>query len=163
MHTIATTLSQLTLGTPQAVGNMTLFPLIARHAPVPDYLVLDDEGIRMMKAKGTFLVPTLSASYPPPVFRIPDPESVRLRNQYKAFERAYAAGVKIAFGTDAGTFSHGDNAKEFGYMVQFGMQPMDAIRAATVVTADLFGISAEAGTIEPGKLADLIAVQGSPL
>ncbi|MCC7328710.1 MAG: amidohydrolase family protein [Gammaproteobacteria bacterium] len=125
--------------------------------------LLDDEGIRMMKAKGTFLVPTLSASYPPPVFRIPDPESVRLRNQYKAFERAYAAGVKIAFGTDAGTFSHGDNAKEFGYMVQFGMQPMDAIRAATVVTADLFGISAEAGTIEPGKLADLIAVQGSPL
>lgn len=125
--------------------------------------LLDDEGIRMMKAKGTFYVPTLSASYPPPVFRVKDPESVRLRNEYKAFERAYAAGVKIAFGTDAGTFSHGDNAKEFEYMVQFGMKPMDAIRAATVVGADLLGISADAGTLEPGKIADVVAVKGNPL
>ena len=82
----------------------------------------------MMKKAGTFLVPTLSASYPPPIFRIPNPESVQLRNEYKAFERAYAAGVKIAFGTDAGTFAHGDNAKEFELMVKFGMKPMDAIR-----------------------------------
>jgi len=125
--------------------------------------LLDDEGIRMMKKSGTFLVPTLSASYPPPVFRIPDPPSVRLRNEYRAFERAYAAGVKIAFGTDAGTFEHGTNAKEFGLMVGFGMTPMDAIRSATVVTADLFGLSAEAGTLEAGKLADIVAVQGNPL
>lgn len=125
--------------------------------------LLDDEGIVMMKKAGTFLVPTLSASYPPPVFRIPDPPSVKLRNEYRAFERAYAAGVKIAFGTDAGTFQHGDNAKEFLLMVQFGMKPMDALRAATVVTADLFGITAEAGTLEPGKLADIVAVKGDPL
>ena len=117
----------------------------------------------MMKKAGTFLVPTLSASYPPPIFRIPDPPSVKLRNEYRAFERAYAAGVKIAFGTDAGTFAHGDNAKEFDLMVGFGMRPMDAIRSATVVTADLFGISAEAGTLEPGKLADIVAVRGNPL
>ena len=94
--------------------------------------LLDDEGIAMMKKAGTFLVPTLSASYPPPIFRVPNPESVRLRNEYKAFERAYAAGVKIAFGTDAGTFAHGTNAKEFDLMVGFGMKPMDAIRSATV-------------------------------
>lgn len=125
--------------------------------------LLDDEGIQMMKKAGTFLVPTLSASYPPPIFRIPDPPSVKLRNEYKAFERAYAAGVKIAFGTDAGTFTHGTNAKEFDLMVGFGMKPMDALRSATVVTADLFGIAAEAGTLEPGKLADVVAVQGNPL
>lgn len=125
--------------------------------------LLDDEGIRMMKKAGTFLVPTLSASYPPPVFRIPDPPSVKLRNEYKAFERAYAAGVKIAFGTDAGTFDHGTNAKEFEFMVKFGMKPMDALRSATVVTADLFGLSAEVGTLEPGKLADVVAVKGNPL
>lgn len=125
--------------------------------------LLDDEGIAMMKKAGTFLVPTLSASYPPPIFRIPDPPSVRLRNEYRAFERAYAAGLKIAFGTDAGTFTHGTNAKEFELMVGFGMTPMDAIRSATVMTAELFGISAEAGTLEPGKLADLVAVKGDPL
>ena len=125
--------------------------------------LLDDEGITMMKKQGTFLVPTLSASYPPPIFRIPDPPSVKLRNEYKAFERAYAAGVKIAFGTDAGTFAHGDNAKEFDLMVGFGMKPMDALRSATVMTAELFGIAADAGTVEPGKVADLVAVKGNPL
>jgi len=125
--------------------------------------LLDDEGITLMKKAGTFLVPTLSASYPPPIFRIPDPPSVKLRNEYRAFERAYAAGVKIAFGTDAGTFTHGTNAKEFDLMVGFGMPPMDAIRSATVMTAELFGISADAGALEPGKLADVLAVRGNPL
>ncbi len=125
--------------------------------------LLDDEGIRMMKAKGTWLVPTLSASYPPPIFRIPNPDSVRLRNEYKAFERAYAAGVNIAFGTDAGTFTHGDNAKEFELMVKFGMPAMEAIYCATVSTANLFGLGKEIGTIEEGKVADLVAVKTSPL
>lgn len=125
--------------------------------------LLDDEAIKMMKAEGVFLVPTLSAAYPPPIFNIPDPESVRIRNEWRAFERAHAAGVKIAFGTDAGTFKHGTNAKEFDFMVEFGMSPMEAIRSATVMTAELFGIADEAGTLEPGKLADLIAVDGNPL
>ncbi len=125
--------------------------------------LLDDEAIRMMKDRGVFLVPTLSAAYPPPIFNIPNPESVRIRNEWRAFERAHAAGVKIAFGTDAGTFKHGTNAKEFDFMVEFGMSPMDAIRSATVVTAELFGIDDEAGTLETGKLADLIAVTGDPL
>ncbi|MGD9599305.1 MAG: amidohydrolase family protein [Steroidobacteraceae bacterium] len=125
--------------------------------------LVDDEGLAMMKKAGTYLVPTLSASYPPPIFKVPDPESVRIRSEHKAFERAYAAGVKIAFGTDAGTFAHGDNAKEFGLMVRFGMSPMDALRSATVATADLFGIARDVGTLEPGKLADLIAVAANPL
>jgi imidazolonepropionase-like amidohydrolase len=117
----------------------------------------------MMKKAGVWLVPTLSASYPPPIFRIPDASSVRLRNEHAAFERAYAAGVRIAFGTDAGTFAHGQNAKEFEMMVGFGMAEMDAIHAATVSTAELFGIAEEAGSIEAGKLGDLIAVAGDPL
>ena len=125
--------------------------------------LLDDEAIKMMKKQGVFLVPTLSASYPPPIFNIPDPPSVRLRNEWRAFERAHEAGVKIAFGTDAGTFKHGTNAKEFEYMVEFGMSEMDAIKAATVMTAELFGITEDAGTLEPGKLADLIAVTDNPL
>jgi imidazolonepropionase-like amidohydrolase len=125
--------------------------------------LVDDEGLALMKKAGTFLVPTLSASYPPPIFRIADPESVRIRNEHQAFERARAAGVKIAFGSDAGTFAHGDNAKEFGLMVKFGMSPMDAIRSATVATADLFGLAGEVGTVEPGKLADLVALAGNPL
>lgn len=125
--------------------------------------LLDDEAIKMMKAEGVFLVPTISASYPPPIFNIPEPTSVKLRNEWRAFERAYEAGVKIAFGTDAGTFKHGTNAKEFEYMVEYGMPEMDAIRSATVMTAELFGIADEAGTLEPGKLADLIAVTGDPL
>jgi len=125
--------------------------------------LLDDEAITMMKKNGVFLVPTISASYPPPMFNIPDPPSVKLRNEHAAFERAYAAGVKIAFGTDVGTFKHGTSAKEFEMMVGFGMSEMDAIHSATVSTAELFGIAAEAGTLEPGKLADIIAVTNDPL
>ncbi len=125
--------------------------------------LLDDEAIRLMKDRGVWLVPTLSASYPPPIFRIPNPESVALRNEYRAFERAHAAGVRIGFGTDAGTFTHGTNAKEFLLMVKFGMSPMDAIHAATVSDAELFGLADDVGTLEPGKLADLIAVTSSPL
>ncbi len=124
--------------------------------------LVSDDGLRMMKKAGAFLVPTISASYPPPFLRIPDPPSVRLRNEYAAFERANKMGVKVAFGTDAGTFTHGDNAKEFDLMVRYGMAPEDAIRAATIVTADLFGI-ADIGTLAAGQLADVISVTGNPL
>ena len=124
--------------------------------------LVSDDGLRMMKKAVAFLVPTISASYPPPFLRIPDPPSVRLRNEYAAFERANKMGVKVAFGTDAGTFTHGDNAKEFDLMVRYGMAPEDAIRAATIVTADLFGI-ADIGTLAAGQLADVISVTGNPL
>ena len=77
--------------------------------------------------------------------------------------RAIAAGVKIAFGTDTGVSKHGENAREFALMVQAGMTPMQAIRAATVSAADLLGQSDSVGTLEPGKYADVIAVSASPL
>ena len=109
--------------------------LPARRRGHPD----DEEGGHLPGADALRELPAADLPHP-------DPPSVKLRNEYKAFERAYAAGVKIAFGTDAGTFAHGTNAKEFDLMVGFGMKPMDALRSATVVTADLFGISAEAGT-----------------
>jgi imidazolonepropionase-like amidohydrolase len=71
--------------------------------------------------------------------------------------------VKIAFGTDAGVSKHGRNADEFELLVKFGMPPAEAIKAATINAADLLGLSAEVGTLEPGKSADLIAVKGDPL
>jgi imidazolonepropionase-like amidohydrolase len=77
--------------------------------------------------------------------------------------KAYKAGVKIAFGTDAGVYAHGKNYLEFQYMVEAGMPPMQAIRAATADAADLLGIAKERGTVSVGKMADLIAVSGDPL
>jgi imidazolonepropionase-like amidohydrolase len=85
------------------------------------------------------------------------------QRQRESFERAVKAGVKMAFGTDAGVYPHGDNAKQFFYMVKFGMTPAQAIRAATSSAADLIGRSADVGTVEPGKFADLIAVSADPL
>jgi imidazolonepropionase-like amidohydrolase len=79
------------------------------------------------------------------------------------FRRAVKAGVRMAFGTDAGVYPHGNNAKQFSYMVQYGMTPMQAIRAATIDAAELLGWKEKVGSIEPGKLADLIGVQGDPL
>ena len=81
----------------------------------------------------------------------------------EALRKAVPAGVKIAFGTDAGVSKHGRNADEFVLMVKFGMTPAAAIQAATVNAADLLGIADETGSLEPGKSADLIAVQGDPL
>ncbi|MGO4468709.1 amidohydrolase family protein, partial [Pseudoduganella sp. RAF53_2] len=79
------------------------------------------------------------------------------------FARAYKAGVKIAFGTDAGVFPHGENAKEFAYMVEGGMPAVEAIRAATLNAANLLGQSSRLGSLEPGFAADIVAVNGDPL
>ena len=81
----------------------------------------------------------------------------------QAFARAYTQGVKIAFGTDAGVYPHGDNAREFEYMVEARMPPLEAIMAATRNAADLLGKSAILGTIQAGRYADLVAVSGDPL
>ncbi len=81
----------------------------------------------------------------------------------KGLERAVPAGVKIAFGTDAGVSKHGRNADEFELMVKHGMTPAAAIQAATTNAADLLGVANEVGTLEPGKTADIIAVAGDPL
>ncbi len=135
--------------------------------------VMDDEIVRMMKAKGTYYVPTLSTvngylerlaanpnAYAPDVKKQID---WRIGITGQSLLKAAPAGVKIAFGTDAGVSKHGRNADEFELMVKYGMTPVQALRAATVNAADLLGLSSEIGTIEPGRSADLIAVAGDPL
>lgn len=79
------------------------------------------------------------------------------------FTKAYKAGVRIAFGTDAGVFKHGMNWLEFTYMIEAGMKPMDAIKSATINAATLLGMQDNLGSIEAGKLADIVAVDGDPL
>jgi imidazolonepropionase-like amidohydrolase len=126
--------------------------------------LLDDEGIRTMLQTGAYLVPTLLISQPSAWARMAGTGgAAKLRDDARAFEKAYAAGVNIAFGTDVGIFDHGQNALEFEAMIELGMSESDAIRSATVNTAGLFGISDEVGTLEAGKRADLIAVKGDPL
>jgi imidazolonepropionase-like amidohydrolase len=133
---------------------------------------MDDEAISLMKQKGTWYVPTISAGrYVAEKAQTPGffPEIVRPKAQtigsqiQGTFARAYKAGVKIAFGTDQGVAPHGDNAKEFQYMVEGGMPPLEAIRAATLHGATVMGLSDRLGTIEAGKLADIVAVPGDPV
>ena len=132
---------------------------------------LDDEAIALMKQRGTWLVATISAGrfvaekaklagYFPDIIR-PKAEAIGPQIQ-GTFARAYKAGVNIAFGTDQGVAPHGDNAKEFEYMVEGGMPPLEALRAATLNGAKVMGVEAQLGTIEAGKLADIVAVPGDP-
>src|SRR5205823_11898746 len=85
------------------------------------------------------------------------------RLQRENFRHAYQSGAKLAFGTDAGVYPHGDNAKQFAKMVEWGMKPLDAIQAATINAADLIGWKDKVGVLEPGHYADMIAVNGDPL
>jgi imidazolonepropionase-like amidohydrolase len=133
---------------------------------------LDKESIRLFKQTGAYLVPTLSPSYKIPAQMEGNPfftdaikaKALAASAASKAnFGKAYEAGVKIAFGTDSAVTKHGENADEFAMMVDSGMSEMDAIRAATVVAAELIEMSETLGTIEAGKLADIIAVDASPL
>jgi imidazolonepropionase-like amidohydrolase len=129
--------------------------------------LIDDAGLQLMHKRGAVLVPMLLVAEPPSgVKRFlggRTPVSVELRNGNRAFERAYAQGVAIAFGTDAGIYPHGRNADELVRMVELGMSSADAVRAATVVSAGLLGLAARPGTLAVGNAADLIAVRGSPL
>jgi imidazolonepropionase-like amidohydrolase len=92
-----------------------------------------------------------------------DKEKMVGKLQRENFEKAVKAGAKMAFGTDAGVYPHGDNAKQFFYMVKYGMTPAQAIRTATFNSADLIGHAKDVGTIEAGKYADIIAVSADPL
>lgn len=133
--------------------------------------MLDDECIALMKEKGTYLVADIyddefiqgdgKKRGMPKDFLEHDANLGQL--QRDNFARAVKAGVKIAFGTDAGVFPHGDNAKQFAWQVKYGQTPMQAIQSATTGAADLIGKSADLGSISPGKKADLIAVSGDPL
>ena len=128
--------------------------------------MLDDESIRLMKEKGTYLVPTAYLLTQFKFEGIPAPIAAKAREAIplaqESHRKAIAAGVKIAFGTDAAIYPHGDNAREFAVYVGYGMKPIDAIRTATVNAADLLGVI-DRGVIARGKLADLIAVPGNPL
>ena len=104
--------------------------------------------------------PPEAAGYPAD-FAAKQPEGDEIQRQ--AFKKAAQMGVKIAYGTDAGVYPHGFNARQFAWQVKYGQTPMEAIRSATVHAADLIGRGNEAGSLEPGKWADLIAVQGDPL
>ena len=133
--------------------------------------LLDDEGIRMMKERGTYLVADIynddyiMAEYK----RLGFPEQILNKErqigkaQRENFRKAARAGVKIAYGTDAGVYPHGWNGKQFAKMVQYGLSPMQAIQAATTSAADLLGWSDKVGAVAPGLYADLIAVDGDPL
>ena len=133
---------------------------------------LDKESIKLFKETGAYLVPTLSPGAKIPATMEGNPFfTVAIKAKAIAagaasmgnIGNAYKAGVKIAFGTDSAVTPHGLNGQEFVLMIQAGISEMDAIRAATVATADLLDRSADLGTIEAGKLADIIAVDGNPL
>lgn len=133
---------------------------------------MTDEIMDLMKQKGTFYVPTVSAGkFVAEQAKVPGyyhplvvPKALEIGPQIQqTLAKAYKKGVKIAFGTDAGVYPHGDNAKEFGYMVEAGIPPIEAIKAATVTNAGILGMSDRIGSIEAGKLADIVASDENPL
>lgn len=133
---------------------------------------MTNEVMDLMIKRGTYYVPTISAgefvaekakidNYFPEIVR---PKAASVGPQIgDTFNKAYKRGVKIAFGTDAGVQAHGTNWKEFVYMVKFGMPAMETIQSATISTAQMLGIDSTLGSIEVGKIADLIAVDGNPI
>lgn len=134
--------------------------------------LMSDETMELMKKYDTYLVPTITAGksvaelakiegyYPDLV--VPKAKAIGPKLQ-DTFEKAYKKGVKIVFGTDAGVFKHGNNAKEFGYMVEVGMPAMEALQSATLVPAKLLKVEDSYGSIQKGKIADLIAVEKNPI
>ena len=133
--------------------------------------LIDDEGIRLAKERGVYLVMDIynddyirgkAVEFGLPKENV-EKEKMVGELQRENFAKAVKAGVKMAFGTDAGVYPHGDNAKQFYYMVKYGMTPAQAIRAATSSAADLIGRAKDVGTVEAGKYADLIAVSADPL
>jgi imidazolonepropionase-like amidohydrolase len=132
---------------------------------------INDEDIQLMKERGTYLVPTVyledwlvqnmqNLPYTPNMI---EKAKTVLPIAQKNLSHAFKSGVKIALGTDAAVYPHGLNAHEFGKMVEMGLTPLESIQAGTMNAADLLGWSDRAGTIEAGKFADLVAVDGDPM
>lgn len=133
---------------------------------------MSQETMDLMIQKGTYLIPTISAGkFVVEKAKIPGffpavvvPKALEVGPKIQeTFGAAYQRGVKIAFGTDAGVFPHGENGKEFGYMVEAGMPAMAAIKSATIAAAQLLRIDDQYGSLESGKMADIVAVDGNPL
>jgi imidazolonepropionase-like amidohydrolase len=137
------------------------------HGTKMSYKTMD-----LMKQYGTYFVPTITAGkavaenakidgfYP----EIIVPKALEIGPKIQStFAKAYKRGVNIAFGTDAGVFPHGQNAKEFGYMVEVGMPPMEAIQSATLINAKVLGLANELGQIKPNFIADIVATDSNPL
>lgn len=133
--------------------------------------ILDDETIALMKQKGTYMVPTLyvldyiidtygEKGFPEKI--VNKAKSIR-KIKLESFAEAVKAGVKVAYGTDASVMHHGDNAKDFPYLIRGGMTPMQAIQTATVNAADLLGMKDKIGSVAKGKFADIIAVEANPI
>jgi imidazolonepropionase-like amidohydrolase len=133
---------------------------------------LDDEALDMMKQRGTFLVPTLMAAqglreqfdrniYVPPAVAVKAHAAISA--MHSTFQRALAKGVNIGLGTDAAVYPHGRNAEEFHQMVDLGMKPAAALKAGTSADANLLGVADRVGSLEPNKIADVVAVPGNPL
>jgi len=145
--------------------------ILAGAASIEHAEMVDDEGIALAIKRGTYFDMDIydeeciqeggKNGTTPPDFLQHDAELGQL--QRENFRKALKAGVKMAFGTDAGVCPYGTSAKQFAFMVKYGMTPMQAIQAATTSAADLLGHSKEVGSIKPGKYADLIAVAGDPL
>jgi imidazolonepropionase-like amidohydrolase len=131
---------------------------------------LDDEALDMMKARGTFYVPTLMAAeglkerltdgYLPPVIAAKARQAIAALDD--TVRKAIARGVKIVVGTDAAVYPHGRNAGEFHLLVDLGMKPIDALKAGTSLDAELLGVADRTGTLEPGRFADIVACSGNP-
>jgi imidazolonepropionase-like amidohydrolase len=124
------------------------------------------ELFALMKSKGIALCPTLAAGDATAQYsgwrKGVDPEPERIRQKRESFRQALAAGVTICMGGDVGVYAHGDNAREMEMMVDYGMAPLDVLRSATSVNADVFGIAGKLGRVRPGLLADLLVVDGDP-
>lgn len=134
--------------------------------------LVDDEGIRMMKEHGTFMVPTLytldyivdeGPQTGTPAYAVNKARAM-MKLQRANLRNAYQGGVRFAYGTDAGVFPHGRNAKDFNILVaQLGVPPLEAIRMATASAAELIGVADKLGSLKPGLWADIVAVEGNPL
>jgi len=126
-------------------------------------MLMDDEALKLLVEHGTFWCPTLSVYLPESA---EDDTEMRRRivaHHKEVFQKAMRLGVKICFGTDVGAFEHGTSAREFVKMVEYGMKPIEAIRSATTRAAELLRTEKQIGSIEKGKLADIIAVEGNPV
>jgi len=133
---------------------------------------LDEEALNLMKQRGTYYVPTLMAAQglseqmakgvaiPPPILV---KANAAIAAIHQTFQKALGMGIKIGLGTDAAVYPHGRNTEEFHQMVDLGMKPIDALKAGTSADAELLGLADRIGTLEPGKLADVVGVPGDPV